>query len=269
MWHSNIVNADVFRWNSADFDVSYGFITFGKTEEAQKARESLNLSVFAGRRILVHYAREHREPRERVTKGPKEPSNTLFIGNLHYDLSDTELNELFRPLQNIRDVRVSIDRRTGQPRGFAHADFIDIQSAQVAFKQLNGRELKGRVLRCDYGFTGRGKALEDFKKKKTPSTEESSEETPKALEESAKEEDVQRLDSAPEGSQEPPQFLADQPEEQLKQEVEKTPEDQTAEKSKQWEVGRWMLLETPELHLIKQALEKTLHNMYHEGNFCF
>jgi RNA recognition motif-containing protein len=196
------------------------------------------LSVFAGRRILVHFARDNRNTTT-PSRQVKEPTSTLFIGNLHYDLSDTELNELFRPLKNIRDVRVSIDRRTGQPRGFAHADFLDVNSAKVAFEQLNGRDVKGRVLRCDYGFGAR-------KNSENTSAKKGSQEAAQPAETSAA--DEHKLDTRSEGSQQPPEKLEDQPEndqekefeqpgdhpeEQLKEEVEKTPEDQAEDKSKQ------------------------------------
>ena len=77
------------------------------------------------------------------------PSKTLFIGNLAFEMSDADLNKLFRDIRNVIDVRVAIDRRTGQPRGFAHADFVDIASAQKAQELLAGQEIYGRKLRVE------------------------------------------------------------------------------------------------------------------------
>lgn len=87
------------------------------------------------------------------------PSKTLFIGNMSYEMSDKDLNELFREVKNVLDVRVAIDRRTGQPRGFAHADFIDIESAQNAASYLRSKEFYGRPLRIDFsaGTTNNGR----------------------------------------------------------------------------------------------------------------
>lgn len=65
-------------------------------------------------------------------------------------MSDADLNKLFRDIRNVIDVRVAIDRRTGQPRGFAHADFTDVESAEKAMGQLQNKEVYGRVLRVDY-----------------------------------------------------------------------------------------------------------------------
>lgn len=41
------------------------------------------------------------------------------------------------------DVRVAIDRRSGQPRGFAHADFIDVDSARKAKEVLERKVIYG------------------------------------------------------------------------------------------------------------------------------
>ena len=65
-------------------------------------------------------------------------------------MTDRELNTLFRSIKDVTDVRVAIDRRTGQPRGFAHADFTNVQSAIDAFEYLNNKVVGGRTLRVDY-----------------------------------------------------------------------------------------------------------------------
>lgn len=74
----------------------------------------------------------------------------MFIGNLSYEMSDKDLNDLFREIKNVLDVRVAIDRRTGQPRGFAHADFQDVKSAEAAAEFLKTKEYYGRKLRVDF-----------------------------------------------------------------------------------------------------------------------
>jgi RNA recognition motif-containing protein len=54
-------------------------------------------------------------------------------------------------------VRVAIDRRSGQPRGFAHADFIDIASAQRAKEHLEKKVVYGRQLRVDFSQSSGGR----------------------------------------------------------------------------------------------------------------
>jgi nucleolin len=89
-------------------------------------------------------------PRPSTRFGTSEPTSTLYIGNMSYMMTDRDLNSLFRPLRNVTDVRVAIDRRTGQPRGFAHADFTDEESAVAARTELQGKLVYGRNLRVEY-----------------------------------------------------------------------------------------------------------------------
>ena len=113
----------------------------------------MNQSIFHGRRMAVQFHRK-REPIN-VTKPRQvtQPTKTLFIGNMSFEMSDKDLNDLFREVRNVVDVRVAIDRRTGAPRGFAHADFIDVESAMKARAYLQDKEIYGRRLRVDYSVS--------------------------------------------------------------------------------------------------------------------
>ena len=67
-----------------------------------------------------------------------------------YTNTDKNLTDLFRSIKNVLDVRVAIDRRSGQPRGFAHADFTDVESAVAAKDALERKSVYGRQLRVDF-----------------------------------------------------------------------------------------------------------------------
>lgn len=128
---------------------SFGYIEFETTEQAKAAIEAKHETVYEGRRLIVNFQSQTRRE-NRIN----QPSKTLFIGNIAFEMSDADLNKLFREIRNVIDVRVAIDRRTGQPRGFAHADFIDVDSATKALEQLQDKEVYGRKLRCDYSTGG-------------------------------------------------------------------------------------------------------------------
>lgn len=81
---------------------------------------------------------------------PHAATRSLYVGNIHYETTDAELNRIFRGLENVTDVRVAVDRSTGWPRGFAHADFADVESAARALKKLRGIAINGRELRIDF-----------------------------------------------------------------------------------------------------------------------
>ena len=137
----------------------FGYVNFTSVEAAKKAIEMFNLQNFEGRRLTVQYT-IGKPQRERFgDKAQHPPTKTLFIGNMAFDMSDRDLNNLFREIKNVIDVRVAIDRRTGQPRGFAHADFVDVASAEKAMQVLKDKEVCGRVLRVDYSTSSGRSAM--------------------------------------------------------------------------------------------------------------
>ncbi|KAE8447540.1 hypothetical protein EG329_010670 [Mollisiaceae sp. DMI_Dod_QoI] len=124
----------------------FGYIEFDTLEAANAAIEAKHQAILEGRRLVVNYMKRNTRPPGRAS----EPSKTLFIGNLAFEMSDADLNKLFRDIKNVIDVRVAIDRRTGQPRGFAHADFVDVESAIKGKEILSEQEIYGRRLKIDF-----------------------------------------------------------------------------------------------------------------------
>jgi len=130
----------------------FGYVEYKSIEDAKTAIENLDMQVFEGRNLVCqfHKAKEQSRDPNKKPYVPNAPSKTIFIGNMSFEMSDKDLNDLFRDVRNVVDVRVAIDRRTGQPRGFAHADFVDVQSATKAREALNGKVIYGRPLRIDF-----------------------------------------------------------------------------------------------------------------------
>ncbi|KAK2804762.1 hypothetical protein FQN51_001403 [Onygenales sp. PD_10] len=131
----------------------FGYVTFDSLEAAEKAIAEMNMRVYQGRRIVVNYANTDFSPRGRGGEyaTPREPTTTLFVGNLSFEMTDTDLNELFKGIQGCEDIRVAVDKLTGRPRGFAHLDFTDIESCKAAQEKLTGMAPYGRELRVNFG----------------------------------------------------------------------------------------------------------------------
>ncbi|KAF2132956.1 RNA-binding domain-containing protein [Dothidotthia symphoricarpi CBS 119687] len=135
----------------------FGYVEFKSVADAQTAVDNLDMQVFEGRNLVVQFHRPKTNSKTLGASGSYEsnpPSKTLFIGNMSFEMSDKDLNDLFRDIRNVMDVRVAIDRRTGQPRGFAHADFIDVASATQAREVLKEKTIYGRQLRVDFSRSG-------------------------------------------------------------------------------------------------------------------
>lgn len=145
----------------------FGYVEFSNPDEAAKAVDALNQQPYQGRRLSVqpHRPKERLNDTRRQFDSParvNNPSKTLFIGNMSFDMSDKDLNDLFRDVKNVVDVRVAIDRRTGQPRGFAHCDLLDVESATKAKEILAGKEVHGRQLRVDFSQSASDRPQRDY-----------------------------------------------------------------------------------------------------------
>ena len=76
-------------------------------------------------------------------------SKRLYVGNLSYGTTETDLRDLFAQSGDVAEIKVMMDRETGRPRGFAFVEMATDAGAQEAIAQLNGRELDGRTLKVN------------------------------------------------------------------------------------------------------------------------
>lgn len=72
----------------------------------------------------------------------------LYVGNLSYSVTDTQLRSLFEPFGEVESARVISDRDTGSSKGFGFVEMPD-EDAKKAMGALNGRDLDGRALRVN------------------------------------------------------------------------------------------------------------------------
>ena len=130
----------------SDSTYRFGYVQFRTVEEAGYAIANQHLQILEGRPVVVQYARSQIE--HKVATNP--PTNCLFIGNIPFEFTDRDLQDLFRDIYNIIDVRFPVDRRSGVPRGFAHAEFLDVESAARAMDILKRKMPYGRTLRVNF-----------------------------------------------------------------------------------------------------------------------
>jgi len=76
-------------------------------------------------------------------------SAKVFVGNLDFNTTRTEVQDLFSQVGAIRDVFLPTDRQSGRPRGFAFVEFESEDDAAKAIERFNGHELGGRALRVN------------------------------------------------------------------------------------------------------------------------
>ncbi|MBI1818573.1 MAG: RNA-binding protein [Deltaproteobacteria bacterium] len=73
----------------------------------------------------------------------------LYVGNLAFDVTQKELEELFAQAGTCESASVITDRATGQSRGFGFVEMSSNAEAQSAIQQFDGQEFKGRALKVN------------------------------------------------------------------------------------------------------------------------
>jgi RNA recognition motif-containing protein len=73
----------------------------------------------------------------------------LFVGNMSFQTTESELTALFQAFGQVTRVHVAMDRETGRARGFAFVEMPNDEEAAKAIAGLNGKELGGRALKVN------------------------------------------------------------------------------------------------------------------------
>lgn len=95
-------------------------------------------------------SREPREPRQRRETPAVNPADIttdrLYVGNLSYDASESDLFELFNGVGAVRNAEVVVNSRTQRSKGFAFVTMGSVDEARRAVAELNGKDFMGRPL---------------------------------------------------------------------------------------------------------------------------
>ncbi len=70
----------------------------------------------------------------------------LYVGNLPFQTTEDELQELFSQAGPVESVRVMRDMATGRARGFAFVEMTTDEAAEAAINQFNEKDFGGRAL---------------------------------------------------------------------------------------------------------------------------
>ena len=70
----------------------------------------------------------------------------IFIAGLSYNISDSDLTELFAEYGEVASARVISDRETGRSKGYGFVEMADEEAGNKAISALNEAEIDGRKL---------------------------------------------------------------------------------------------------------------------------
>ena len=73
-------------------------------------------------------------------------SKKLYVGNLTYNVSEADLEALFRPFGTVQSAQIIVDRDTNRSKGFGFVEMDTEPQAKAAIQGLNMHEHDGRNL---------------------------------------------------------------------------------------------------------------------------
>ena len=73
-------------------------------------------------------------------------NNKLFVGNLSFNTTENDLQDMFAAHGSVVEANLMMDRTSGRPRGFGFVTMSTPEEAEAAITALNGKNIDGRSL---------------------------------------------------------------------------------------------------------------------------
>ncbi|XP_066260276.1 sex-lethal homolog isoform X1 [Euwallacea similis] len=132
-----IESIKIMRDYKTGYSYGFGFVKYLKEEDAAKAIEMLNGFNFRNKRLKVSYSRP---------PGTDMKDSNLYITNLPKNVTEEDVENLFKDYGEIVQRTVLKDKHTGMPRGVAFVRFSKGEEAQAAIANLDGKLLENAML---------------------------------------------------------------------------------------------------------------------------
>jgi len=124
------------------------YVVFSARSEVEKALE-LDGSVWPGTERWLKIEEAKEKPKFNTSGGVRpEGCDTVFVGNLPWDVSEDQMKDLFGECGEVLQVRFATGEDGGF-RGFGHVQFTSGEACDAAVK-LAGSDINGRAIRVDY-----------------------------------------------------------------------------------------------------------------------
>jgi RNA recognition motif-containing protein len=72
--------------------------------------------------------------------------NKLYVGNLPYTFSDSDMEQAFSAFGSVQSAKIVMDRDSGRSKGFGFVEMSTDVEAKAAIEGMNGHQLGGRGL---------------------------------------------------------------------------------------------------------------------------
>ncbi|MBN1764399.1 MAG: RNA-binding protein [Sedimentisphaerales bacterium] len=73
----------------------------------------------------------------------------LYVGNMSYDVSNADLEQMFSAHGTVESAQIINDRDSGRSKGFGFVEMSNDAEAQAAIQALDGKDCQGRALKVN------------------------------------------------------------------------------------------------------------------------
>ncbi|KAI3319089.1 hypothetical protein HD806DRAFT_509997 [Xylariaceae sp. AK1471] len=130
-----------------------GYVEF-KKEDSVTAALQLTGQKLLGIPVIVQLTEAEKNRQVRTTDGSGHgnsvPFHRLYVGNIHFSITEQDLQNVFEPFGELEFVQLQKDD-TGRSRGYGFVQFRDADQAREALEKMNGFDLAGRPIRVGLG----------------------------------------------------------------------------------------------------------------------
>ncbi|KAG6814060.1 hypothetical protein H0H92_003107 [Tricholoma furcatifolium] len=133
-----------------------GYVEFRAIDLVEKAI-ALSGTVVMGLPIMVQLTESERnrlhpgDGNLSLPPGVNAPHGAmqLYVGSLHFNLTESDIKQVFEPFGELEFVDLHRDPMTGRSKGYAFVQYKRAEDARMALEQMEGFELAGRQLRVN------------------------------------------------------------------------------------------------------------------------
>ncbi|KAG5289464.1 multiple RNA-binding domain-containing protein [Histoplasma ohiense] len=100
--------------------------------------------------------------------GQLRETGRLFVRNLLYNASESDMEPLFAPFGKIDEIHVAFDTRHAKSKGFAYVQYANPEAAIQAYRALDGKVFQGRLLHILPASSKKTYKLDEYELSKLP-----------------------------------------------------------------------------------------------------
>ena len=164
-----IAKIQIAKGKKTDRPLGYMFVHFNTYKMAQDACSFFHGLDYDGRTLNANM-KDSEESSKFNKNCPKRINQSIFLRNLDYSLTETELVNMCDDILGpgfVQYIKIPLDKYTKNPKGYAHVQFKNEEIVTKAITEFTGLEVFGRALTAE-----RLKAPKEFEKKVAAPVEE-------------------------------------------------------------------------------------------------